>query len=584
MPSLPTQYQNKSRSPSRDGRSPTRNGGGITVDLRALTDPHLQSEKYVQTLLADATEDDIHAYQVQLQNVKSHTSTDLQHNVYQNRTQFIKISKEADKLKTEMRALRTLMADLTGALGHATGAGNDRGSVIGSGSLMSLADRKRANRSSVANLEAMWTTHLQTLWKRVEGSQKYLPAVPGRHIVMESQRWVELNAATWKPRRRVCLVLLNDHLLIASEKRRNDLLPGVSSSPGNRGSVYASPGSATSSSHATTILTAEHCYLLSDISLADISSPSTLTATIANAINIRTRTTGESLTYATSSPTEKASLLTAFRKSSEDERKRVALSTPAAPRLLAAAAATQAETDRAAGLGGLGRSGSVMMDSEGRPQSVRAVEAQIDTLDIDIALQRHEEAVTSIEALRKLAKSLKGNRPAQEIIEAKVSERAERLARVVARQLGLGSGGLEATKVHVKWLLRLNEEALARETYLGARTRTLRERQRGVPFTGDLMQYVEALAFVTFTLMLQTWRTYTGCFTQSGQGSAVVGWGREETVAFCGVLGRQLEGVERHGEVWTECRSVVMEQVGVLGEVGVDFRGLVEGLVWQGEK
>ena len=61
--------------------------------------------------------------------------------------------------------------------------------------------------------------HLQTLWKRVEGSQKYLPALPGRHIITESQRWVELNAATWKPRRRVALVLLNDHLLIARSEQ-----------------------------------------------------------------------------------------------------------------------------------------------------------------------------------------------------------------------------------------------------------------------------------------------------------------------------------------------------------------------------
>merc|ERR1711881_481919 len=77
-----------------------------------------------------------------------------------------------------------------------------------------------ANRSSVANLEALWTTQLSALYKRVEGSQKYLPAIPGRHIVYENSRWVELNSATWKPKRRVHLIILNDHFLIAADKKR----------------------------------------------------------------------------------------------------------------------------------------------------------------------------------------------------------------------------------------------------------------------------------------------------------------------------------------------------------------------------
>lgn len=77
----------------------------------------------VASLLANASEEDIRKYQESLRKVKNRTSTDLQQNVYQNRTQFIKISKEAEKLKDEMRTLRTLMAELTTALGQ-TSVGN----------------------------------------------------------------------------------------------------------------------------------------------------------------------------------------------------------------------------------------------------------------------------------------------------------------------------------------------------------------------------------------------------------------------------------------------------------------------------
>ncbi|KAK4954297.1 exocyst complex component exo84 [Elasticomyces elasticus] len=590
IPSLPAQYTQQrrpssdSRSPSRDGRSLSREGPRLKVDVRALKDPNLQAEQYVQTILAEASAPDIQAYSQELETVKTSTNLDLQHNVYQNRTQFIKISKEAEKLKTELRSLRTLMSELTSTLSHATTAGgllDDLGAPGSRLSMISTADRKRSNRSSVANLEAMWSSQLQILWKRVEGSQKFLPALPGRHILVESQRWVELNSATWKARRRVAVVLLNDHLLVASEKKRSETLAGQN-------------GQAPAVQQSQVMLTAERCWALQDVSLADISSPSSTphksgsgeSKTLANAINIRAGS--ESLTYATSDPTEKLALLVAFRKAQEDLRKSlaaehsvrekklddIALLTGRDPRLLKKAAADQLEAERAAG-GGLNRSGSVLIDVEGRQQSIRYVEKEVDGLDIDIALQRFEEAVEKIEKLRKLARSIKGNAVAQGIILEKVQERASKLAGVVARNLSYTSSGTDATRRNVSWLLRLGCEEMARERYLGARTETIRVRTRQLPFTGALPPYLHALAYTTFTLLVHTFRTYALAFPAPGSGSAVVAWGMERVEEFNGVLGRQMEGVLRGGEVWEECDGVVREQALCLAEVGVDFSGVV---------
>ncbi|MCH1933177.1 vacuolar protein sorting-associated family 51 protein, partial [Shewanella sp. A25] len=78
---------------------------------------------------------------------RNRTSTDLQQNVYQNRTQFIKISQEAEKLKSEMRTLRSLMSELTTALGHTSlSNGTNPMSILSD----DRAAAKRANRSSVA--------------------------------------------------------------------------------------------------------------------------------------------------------------------------------------------------------------------------------------------------------------------------------------------------------------------------------------------------------------------------------------------------------------------------------------------------
>lgn len=188
VPGLPGQF---AQPPPRDAR---RLENGATekpvLDARALQDPDLRAEQYVAQVLANASEQDIREFQHELGRVRNRTSTDIQHNVYQNRSQFIKISQEAEKLKTEMRALRNFMSDMTNTLAQtnaALGINTDN-----------VNARKYANRSSVANLEAMWSTHLQELWRRVEGSQKFLPAIPGRHVVHESGRWVELNTATWK--------------------------------------------------------------------------------------------------------------------------------------------------------------------------------------------------------------------------------------------------------------------------------------------------------------------------------------------------------------------------------------------------
>ena len=585
VPNIPAQYardrsRGESKSPTRGARSPSRGPAPLKVDPRALADPKLQAEKYVQKLLADASESDIQAYQSELQNLKAHTNADLQHNVYQNRTQFIRISKEAEKLKSEMRTLRTLMSELTGTLGHATNAG---GADLSPSNAMSLADRKRANRSSVANLEAMWSTHLQTLWKRVEGSQKYLPALPGRHIIMESQRWVELNAATWKPRRRVVLVLLNDHLLIASEKKRHDINSNAKS---NRQSVY--------NPQSQTMLVADRCWNLQDVSLADLSGSQAQSVgrqkendAVRNAINIRAG--NESFTYATSDTAEKAGMLVAFRKAQEDLRKQTAIEhgereravdelsmfTGKDPRSLKKAAAAALErTNADPKAGGLNRSNSMLVDAEGRQQSIRSVEAQIDGLDIDIALQRFEDAVGKVEKLRKLGRDIRGYPVAQEIILSKVNERASRLASSVARQLSQTSGGAEKTKENVQWLLRLGFEELARSRYLDARTETLRLRTRQLPFRGALPPYLHALAFVTFNMLVHTFRTFSASFP-STSGSAAVKWAKERVDEFNGTLQRHLSSVEWGSDLWEDCVSVVREQSLVLSEVGVDFKGLV---------
>ncbi|KAI9724036.1 MAG: hypothetical protein M1812_000754 [Candelaria pacifica] len=540
----------------------------ISVDLNALRDPHLEPEQYVAKLLSNASEQEIRDYQLNLRKTKNRASTDLQQNVYQNRTQFIKISKEAEKLKSEMRSLRSLMSDLTNALGQATTTTNT--------DLPGTRARKQANRSSVANLEGLWNTQLQGLWKNVEGSQKFLPAIPGRHVVRDSRYWVELNVATWKPRRAVNIFLLNDHLLVASrkQKRVDQVLNGDSQ---QMQSVVPT-------------LVAERCWPLQDIAISDLSSGFGTTGTnqlkmenVAHGINIRVGQ--EHLTYRNEKPdgSEKINFLLDFRKTVDELRRNLSSETgeiDKARNSINYFASRDPTLSRQNGLlNNLASNASndrsnVLIEVDGKQQNLRWLENQIDDLDIEISLQRSEVSVAMVEKLRKLAKGLKGNAIAQDLVTLKIDERASKLAGLITRQLVDTHSFLNATQTHVGRLVRLGCQDRAREAYLEARTHVIVKRARQCVFEGDLHQYIFQISFVYFTMIKNTVNIYQACFPPLLM-SACVKWAKEHLDAFKEILARQLSGFEPGSTVWVECMNRAKEHATLMTEVGLDFKDLI---------
>lgn len=402
--------------------------------------------------------------------MRNRTSADLQQNVYQNRTQFIKISKEAEKLKGEMRALKNLMSDLksnTTAL-RAASSQADPGFDDSFPSTLS----KRDKRSSVADRTAMWNSQLQALWKTVEGSQKFLPAAPGRHVVQNAGLWVELDNATWKSRRAMQIILLNDHLLVASRKKRR--VEG------------ANPAD---SRQAPSKLVADRCWPLLDIEMVDLAGASESTSgrnKVADAIMIR-GVGQESFTYRTEKPggNEKATLLLNFRKTVEEQRKglrsEIESSNKAKETINYFASRDPGllkKADLLETLSDIKDRPNMLIEVDGKQQNLRWVEGQVDELDIDIALQSFDTAVARVEKLKGLAKSLKSNAVAQDFISFKADERATKLAGLITHELIETHNELKKTKRNVSWLARLGFEDRAREAYLEARTEIIRKRSR----------------------------------------------------------------------------------------------------------
>lgn len=130
------------------------------VDDYVLQDPNLQAEQYVTDLLTEATEQDIDTFRAALDDRKKITSKNLQRSIYTSRAQFIKISKEAEKLKGEMRALRNLMSELktnTTSLRLSSSQVNGNGMQNGGPPALSKKDR----RSSVADRSVLRNVGLQ---------------------------------------------------------------------------------------------------------------------------------------------------------------------------------------------------------------------------------------------------------------------------------------------------------------------------------------------------------------------------------------------------------------------------------------
>lgn len=420
-------------------------------------------------MLSDASDEQIDEFADALRKLKARAAADLQQNLQQNRSQFMTISKGAERLKAEMRGLRNLMAELKmNTPSSAPPEQNDDPTSISGQATTPLGLSKRDKRSSVADRSALWNSQMQALYKNVEGSQKHLPNATGRHVVQNAGLWIELDNATYKSRRAMQIFLLNDHLLIASRKKRKADAPGSES----RGPLSK--------------LVADRCWPLLDVEVVDMQGTGESSGgrnKLADAIMVRGGGQ-ETFIYRTEKPEdpEKKSLLLNVRKAIEELRKGLQSETDASNK---AREAINYFASRDPGLLGktellqsLPDHKDTLIEVDGKQQNLRWVNRQVDELDIDIALQRFEPAVARVEKLKAIARGLKNNTVAKAMTTHQVDKPCRKLVGMIMRDLETTHGEMSKTRVNVSWLTRLGAEDGAREAYLAARSDTILKRAR----------------------------------------------------------------------------------------------------------
>jgi hypothetical protein len=213
---------------------------------------------------------------------------------------FIRVSKEISSLENEMLELKELVKEWK-SLPHALQLEETEGGELhpqrnqhGPELTMPLAGLidgtlsryGRGNRNSALDLQQIYRAQIMSLWEGIEGSQKFLPYIPGRHLIAEASSFTELNAATYKPKQGVALFLLDDLLLVAVRKKRQ--------------------------MSARVRLVAERCFSLGEIVVIDLKDGGDLT----NAVKIKRAK--ETFVYRTERAEDKRALLNAFRKVAEE--------------------------------------------------------------------------------------------------------------------------------------------------------------------------------------------------------------------------------------------------------------------------
>lgn len=159
---------------------------------------------------------------------KSSLDSEIKNRINLNQKNILQLTDDLRITQEELLLLRVLTKEFLSILSDFAEAAERRLALereepknldAGPGTQNPLLNRKKKkDRLSVLVLEKMWATELESLYKHVDGAQKYTQPIPGRHVLAESGRWHEINVGTWKASRPIHLFLLNDLVLIATRK------------------------------------------------------------------------------------------------------------------------------------------------------------------------------------------------------------------------------------------------------------------------------------------------------------------------------------------------------------------------------
>lgn len=612
-------------------------------DIMSLRNPNFEAKSFIASKLSNATDVEISKFTNKLVHLQEQVAIDRKDMVYGNYKTFLSVGSQISVLSTELQILRKLVNDLHVAttamkqdaeitittsnsdntngigMGFSDKSGNSSPANGSTSSLLSpLPSRllnggsaKHNNRNSVLVLETMWAQDLSGLLRTVEGAQKYLPPIPGRHVVEESSGWDQLNAATWKPWQPVKVYLLNDYLLIAVKKRSKN-------------------GDLLSVNQPTQALVADRCWPLSDIQIKDLSSVE-YGAGDASPHGFVVQKDRSIFVYRHNDAKTSSRFFQAYNRLSKDLRKAgnnngsgafTQESQQARKRESMYNASGKFDSDKR------GHKRSVSMDISERTRVLRDIDTLINGLDVKIAHRNFADAVNIIEhhskelanvkelsaaaiaaaqaasATSAVGGSISGpsgrSRPSvagvssqhqqpqqpsavldikslrAQILKIKLDQRSKEVSDILlgsVTQDYLGPGEL---KQHILLLIRLKQTDAVKKAFLSSRRQLILKRIKLVEFKGDIPSYLSQIVTVHFRMIRTTAEIYQACFPSSDSSSGMVEWAKNEVEDYILFFARQLYNIPPDSETYRACIDITKEQATQLKDVGLNLDFLLE--------
>ncbi|KIL00797.1 hypothetical protein PAXRUDRAFT_821249 [Paxillus rubicundulus Ve08.2h10] len=524
------------------------------ADQRLLDKEDFDPDAYLRAKLANSTEAELKSLQSSLRSSKDDTAVELQRNVFKNYAEFVFISKEISVLENQMLELKETLQEW-----------KSMPSFLHIDESASVADRRRAARSSVADLRILYASQMQSLHAQISGSAKFAPATPGRHVVAEMDGIWALNAATYKVVSVVRFVILDDAVLVARRKR---------------GTAAATTGTSTVG-EAGGKLVAERCWPLNEMLVLDTKD----TAAMTNVFKIRHGK--ETHVYRMETSSDKRTLLGQFRQVAEElavrkrkeregeHERRKSLWTAGErssavfnPEKLPPLPDWMAELARATN-----SSPPSPADASAKAKSDRdalALSELSDDLTVSIALCTWPRAV-------QLAESARAHPSLTPLVAALTSALLDALAR---------PKNTKSTCVElVGHLLRLGAGTRARETFLAARRGAIRGYVRAITFEGHVGLYVHDLAVVVFTAIKHTADWFLAGFVEHEMTSSFIDWAKKEIEMYAEMFRKQVYSSDVDQQTVDEALRITYSQSRkLLQEFGLDFRYLLDDLLVENPK
>ncbi|TXT09072.1 hypothetical protein VHUM_02546 [Vanrija humicola] len=522
-------------------------------DFTELKNKDVDVAEYVRKAMAGADDEEKARLVKALHKQKETNARDLQKTVTDQYAEFVTISKEISTLENEMLELKELLTEwktvpqLMGKEDTLAPTLDKDGNV----------ERHRARRNSPLDLQQMYKAQITNLWSTVEGSQRYLPLTPGRHLIFETHNFIELNAATYKPKQNISLFLLNDLLLVAGRRRLKT-------------------GQNTAGESEQGRLVAERCFVLTDLVITDIKDSGDLT----NALKIKRGK--EVLLYRTTKAQDKKQLLQAFRSVAQElaEKRRKE---------------SEAEQERRRTMyqgeqGAAARMTRMSLFMEARPLSTIGtsltdtkdllwIDEFADDFTMAIATRDWDEGVNLAERGHGLLRTVANNPEASEMLKFRMESLEPKLVEQIAKDLGSTDIRKTSAARLIELLVKLERADLARDTFLKARHEFMLKLVRAIKHEGDVAMYIHELAVVCFTIIRHTSDWYMNAFKENRMASGFVTWAKKQIEYFSDVFRRQVYAPAIGQNVVDDClRVTTSANRKLLRDVGLDFTFLLNSL------